>query len=210
MNLDFYEMIFSIAFPIMFGLMAIFSLTVGLRGILTKRPFLVSYRWHLSEMFVVFIPVALLNISSLLRGNLDVINWATPVLLVVVVIMMWFQLKGYTAYAVTDTSFREALLTALEKLQLPYDESLSVIRLTTIDVDLQVSIQSWMGTGIIKVKQRGYHSVLKEVVNAMNEYFRISSVPTNMNTCVFYLVMGGILAAFAIGMFFLGRNIGTI
>ena len=210
MNLDFYEMIFLIVFPIMFGLMAIFSLTVGLRGILTKRPFLVSNRWHLSEMFVVFIAVALLNISSLLRGNLDAINWVTPVLFVVVLIMMWFQLKGYTAYAVTDTSFREALLTALEKLQLPYEESLSVIRLTTIDVDLQVSIQSWMGTGIIKVKQRGYRSVLKEVANAMNEYFRISSVPTKMITCVFYLVTGGILVAFAIGMFFLGRSFGTI
>ena len=210
MNLDFYEMIFLIVFPIMFGLMAIFSLTVGLRGILTKRPFLVSNRWHLSEMFVVFIAVALLNISSLLRGNLDAINWVSPLLLVIVLVMMWFELKGYTVYAVIDTSFREALLAALEKLQLPYEERLSVIRLTTIDADLQVSIQSWMGTGIIKVKQRGYHSVLKEVVNAMNEYFRISSVPTKMISCVFYLITGGILVAFAIGMFFLGRNLGTI
>ena len=171
---------------------------------------MISNRWHLSVMFVVFIPIALLSILLTLPGNFDIINWATPLLLVVVLPMMWFQLKGFTAYAVTDTSFREALLAALEKLQLPYEESLSVIRLKTVDADLQVAIQSWMGTGIIKVKQRGYHSVLKEVVNAMNEYFRISSVPTNMNTCVFYLVMGGILAAFAIGMFFLGRNIGTI
>ena len=210
MNFDFYEMIFSIAFPIMFGLTAIYFLTIGLRGILTQQPFLVSNRWYLSVIFVVFIPLVLLNISLLLPGNLDAINWVSPLLLVVVLVMMWYQLKGYTAYAVTDTSFREALLAALEKLQLPYEESLSVIRLTSIDADLQVAIQSWMGTGIIKVKQRGYHSVLKEVVNAMNEYYRISSVPTKMISCVFYLITGGILVAFAICMFFLGRNLGTI
>ena len=209
MNLDFYEMIFSIAFPIPFGLMAMFCLSIGLRAVLTKRPFLVSNRWWLSIMFVVFIPTILLNISISLPGNFDVINWVSPLLLVVVLLMMWYQQKGYTAYAVTDTSFREALLAALKKLQLPYEESLSVIRLTTIDADLQVAIQSWMGTGIIKVKQPRYNSVLKEVVNAMNEYFRNSSVPTKMISCVFYLVTGGITVAFAIGMFFFGRNFGA-
>ena len=209
MNLDFYKMIFSIMFPILFGLIAILYSAIGLRGILSKQPFIVSNRWNLSVMFVVFIPMVLLNILISLRGNFDVINWVTVLLLVVVLLMMWYQQKGYTAYAVTDTSFREALLAALKKLQLPYEESLSVIRLTTIDADLQVAIQSWMGTGIIKVKQPGYNSVLKEVVNAMNEYFRNSSVPTKMISCVFYLVTGGIMVAFAIGMFFLGRNFGT-
>ena len=102
--------------------------------------------------------------------------------------MMYYQLQGYTAYAVTDKSFREALLAALQKLQLPYEESLSVIRLTSVEADLQVSVQSWMGTGIIKVKQRGYNSVLRQVAHAMNEYFRNSSVPTNMISCVFDLV----------------------
>ena len=68
--------------------------------------------------------------------------------------MMWYQLKGYVAYAVTDTSFREALLAALQKLQYPHEETLSTIRLTSIDADLQVAVQSWMGAGVIKVKQR--------------------------------------------------------
>ena len=209
MNLDFYEMIFSIMFPILFGLMAILNFAIGLRGILSKKPFMFSNRWHLSEMFVVFIPIILLYISISLPGNFDVIDWVTTLFFVVVLLMMWYQLKGYTAYAVTDTSFREALLAALQKLQLPYEERLSVIRLTSINADLQVAIQSWMGTGIIKVKQRGYHSVLRQVVKTMNEHFRVSSVPTNMNSCVFNMVMGVITVAFAIGMFFFGRNFGS-
>ena len=161
MNLELSEIIISIMFPILLGLMAIYFLAIGLRAVLTKRPFLISTRWLLSLMFVVFIPVILLPLSlSSLPSGFNVIIWANPLIFAVALLTTWYQLKGYTAYAVTDTSFREALLAALQKLQLPYEESLSLIRLTSINADLQVAVQSWMGTGVIKVKQRGYNSVL--------------------------------------------------
>ena len=103
---------------------------------------------------------------------------------------------------VTDVSFRETLLAALEKLQLPYEESLSAIRLTSIQADLQVSVQSWMGIGIVKVKQRTHRSALREIVNAMNEYFRTLSVSTNMIPHIFFLVIGIFEVLFVIAMFF--------
>ena len=120
------------------------------------------------------------------------------VLLLLSELSEWFHYKGYTAYAVTDTSFREAVIAAIQKLQLPYEESVTEIQLTSVEADLQVSVHSWMGTGTIRVKQRAHQSVLREVVNAMNEYFRTSSVPRNMISCVLYLVMGGIIVFFAI------------
>jgi hypothetical protein len=208
MNLELSEIIISIMLPVLLGLMAIFSLTTGLRGILTKRPFVISNKW-LSIWYVVLIPTILLNFSLLLPSSFNAINWVIPPL-GLLLLMGWYQLKGYTAYAVayavTDTSFREALLAALQKLQFPYEESLSVIRLTSIEADLQVSVQSWMGTGIIKVKQRAHQPVLREVVNEMNEYFRISSVPTNMISSVFDLVTGAIVVILAIGIIFYLSN----
>ena len=206
MKPEYYDLMISIMLPVLLGIMAIFSLTTGLRGILTKRPFLISNRWWLSILFVVFIPIILLNFSLSLPSSFNPINWVTPLIIGPLLLMMYYQLKGYTAYGVTDTSFREALLAALQKLEFSYEESLSVIRLTSVETDLQVSVQSWMGTGIIKVKQRAHQPVLREVVNEMNEYFRISSVPTNMISCVFNLVMGAITVIFAIGMFFFLRN----
>jgi hypothetical protein len=196
MRPDFYDLMF----PIMFGIMAIFFLTIGLRGVLIRRPFLVSNRWWLSILFVVFIPIILLSFSLPLPTSFYAINWVIPLILGLLLLRGWFHYRGYTAYAVTDTSFRDALLAALQKLQLPYEESLSVIQLTSIEAALQVSVHSWMGTGIIKVKQRAHQSVLREVVNEMNEYFRISSVPTNVISCVFNLVMGAIVVILAIGM----------
>ena len=89
-------------------------------------------------------------------------------------------------------------MAALQKLQLPYEESLSVIRLTSVDIDLQIAVQSWMGTGAIKVKQRAHRHRLKEIVYVMNDYFRTSTVSTNFISCVFSVVLGVVMAVLAV------------
>lgn len=195
MERDYFDIIYSVLFPITAGIMAIFFFGIGIRAILTKRPFLVSNRWLLSMFVVVLVPSIVLSLKSF-PG--EIMNWTSSLLLVVVLVMMWYQLKGYVAYAVTDTSFREALVAALQKLQMPYEESLSVIRLTSVNADRQVAVQSWMGTGTIKVKQRAHRSVLKEIVPVMNEYYRTSAVSTNFVSCVFMVVAGVIMAILAL------------
>lgn len=206
MDTDFYITVFSIVFPIMFGLLAAFFLVIGLRGILTKRPFLLSNRWLLVLMFVTFIPIILLPFYFALPDmdltEMDLMEWLNPAIFTVVLVMMCFALKGYVAYGVTDTSFREALLNALEKLQLPYEETLSTMRLTSIDAELQVSIQSWLGSGMIKIKQREHRSLLTEIVAEMNKHFSVSSAPIKLTTCIFYVVMGGLMVIGGIGMVF--------
>ena len=199
MKFDFYD----VMSPILFGFMAIVFLAIGLRGILTKRPFLISQRWLLSVMFAAFIPAILVHLLTPSFNSFNFMNWLFPLAFAVILVMMCYQMRGYMAYSITDTSFREALVEVLQKLQLPYEESLSLIRLTSIEADLQVSVQGWMGTGLIKAKQRAHRSVLKEIVNAMNEYFRMSSVPTNMITCVFFLIMGIFAIIFAVGILFI-------
>ena len=196
MKPDLYDMVF----PIVFGIAAIFFLVIGLRGLLIKRPFLISQRWFLSIMFAVFIPTILQFFFLRLPSGFNLINWLNPLIFGFILLVMCYQMRGYTAYAVTDASFREVLIEVLQKLQLPYQENLSLIRLTSLEADLQVSVQGWMGTGQIKVKQRAHRAVLRKIVNQMNEHFRMSSVPTNMITCVFLLIMGGFMVMFAIGV----------
>lgn len=203
--------IFSIMFPIMFGLLAAFFLVIGLRGIVTKKPFLLSNRWLLALMFITFVPFILMPFYFALPDidltEMDLMEWLNPAIFTVILVMMCFALKGYVAYGVTDTSFREALLNALEKLQLPYEETLSTMRLTSIDADLQVSVQSWLGSGMIKIKQREHRSMFTEIVVEMNRYFSISSTPIKLTTCIFYVVMGGLMVIGGIGMLILFQNI---
>ena len=205
-NSDFYITLFSILSPIWFGIFALFFFVIGLRGILIKRPFLVSSRWLLSVMFVGLIPAIL--IPPFLPGDVPfIIKWLNPAIFTVVLVMMCFALKGYAVYAVTDTSFRDALLTSLQKLDLPYEETISTIRLTSVEADLQVSIQSWVGAGQIKIKQRGHGSLLTEIATAMNKHFQISSADTNLTPCIFFLVMGILMVIGGIGMFLLFQRI---
>lgn len=218
MELNSYIKLFSITFPIALGITAIFSFTIGLRGILTKKPFIISNRWFFANILVVFIPLPLillplLSASSSSSDPIRFMNWLNAILcglILFVILIVWYSLRGYVTYGVTDMSFQEVLLAALEKLQLPYEESLSAIRLTSIKADLQVSVQSWMGTGLIRVKQRTHRSALREIVNSMNEYFRTSSVSTNMTSCVLFLITGVFEVFFAIAMLFLFKHLTTL
>ena len=205
-NSDSYITIFSIMVPIWFGIFAAFFFLIGLRGILTKRPFLVSSSWLLVVMFIGLVPAILIPVF--LRGDDPfIIKWLNPAIFTLLLVMMCFALRGYVAYAVTDTSFRDALFTSLQKLNLPYEETISTIRLTSAEADLQVSIQSWMGSGQIKVKQRGHSSLLTKIATTMNEHFRVSSADTNLTACIFFLVMGILMVIGGIGMFLLFQRI---
>lgn len=204
--MDFSFQMFSIMLPIMFGVMAAFFLILGLRGILTRTPYLLSNRWLLLVMFIAFVPSIIM--PFFFSYGMDLMNWLNPAIFTVVLVMMFFALKGYAAYGITDTTFREALLAALEKLQLPYEESLSSIRLTSIDADLQVAIQSWLGSGMIKIKQHEHRSLLSQIVTEMNRHFSLSSGPIKLVTFIFYVIMGVLMIIGGIGMLYLFHYVG--
>ncbi|RKU17712.1 hypothetical protein C6503_10550 [Candidatus Poribacteria bacterium] len=217
MELNSYIKLFSIMFPIALGITAIFSFYIGLRGILTKKPFMISNRWFLATILFVFIPLPVILVPLLSASgsgsDIHFMKWLIAILcglVLFVILMVWYSLRGYVTFGVTDMSFQAALLAALEKLQLPYEESLSAIRLTSIEADLQVVVQSWTGTALIKVKQRTHRSALREIVNTINEYFRTSSVSTNLIPCIVFLIMGIFEVLFAIAMFFFFNHLITL
>ena len=50
-------------------------------------------------------------------------------------------------------------------------------------------------------------SLLREIVTAMNEHFRTSSVATNLIACVFFVVAGVLMVIAGIGPLLLFQNI---
>jgi len=82
------------------------------------------------------------------------------------------------------------------------------MRLTSVGAALQVSVHSWAGSGLIGGgKQRVHRWLITEIVDAMNEHFRNSSAPTNLTTCIFYMVLGILLVIVGIRMLLLFQNI---
>ncbi len=198
----------TVFFPCLFGAMALFFLVIGLRGVLTKKPFLISARWLLVVVLLGFSPMMLQAVTLPTGGDgsgiLMALRWLVPTMLIVVVIFLSFALRGYTAFGVTDTSFRDGLLASLEKLNLAHEETLAAMRLPTIGADLQVAVQSWMGTGQMKMKQRQFRGVLGGIAKNMNDYYEYSAVPkVNLTCCIFYVVIGVFLLVFA-GVFLFG------
>ena len=182
MSSSFYRM------AVVSGAMAVLCLFIGLRGLLTRRPFLLPARW----LFVFLMAVFFGPVVSLIpfAWPSQAMDWLPFVMFPVMAVFFWVQMKGYLAFAVTGKSFRDGLLVALDKLQLPYEESLSSIRLTSVEADLQVAVQSWIGTGQIKVRPGRHGPLLKRIVQTMKDYFRTATVETNMIFCIFFLILG--------------------
>ena len=189
---------------VMFGAVGVFILVIGLRGLVTKRPFLFSARWLLLFVLAMFLPplVTVFPRPFLSPRPLQMMDWLPLLMFPILAVVFWLQMKGYLAIAVTGKSFRDGLLAALEKLQLPYEESLSSIRLTSVEAELQVAVQSWMGSGQIKVRPGRHGPLLKKIVQAMKEHFRTAAVETNMIFCVIFLVIGIFAVVMAMAMLF--------
>jgi hypothetical protein len=78
------------------------------------------------------------------------ISWMNPLILTVLLVFFWIQMKGYMAFAVSETYFREALLPSVSSLGYSIEETMSRIKIKETGQELQVAIQGWIGTAQLK------------------------------------------------------------
>jgi hypothetical protein len=202
-------MIFILRSGILPGIMGLCLLAISARIFLTKRPFLFPARWFAAIVMLALSPLISFIIEMISdKIDRDYIDWSgmsTPLLLagmfIAILIFLFIQSNGYMAIGATEESIRSALHGALERLNLPFQESLSRFQLTTIGVDLQASMRDWLGTANIQINKRRHRSTLQSIAKAINEQF--ASVPGNLNRrgVVFYGVMGALQVVLAISMF---------
>ena len=185
-----------------FGRGVVFVLFIGLRGFVTQKPFLISQRW-----FFVLVPFLLL-IPSLdaalgLGAAAGVDDLGYTVFICVCVVIMAFRVRGYAAYGVTDASLREGVLASLQKLDLPYEDTPTGLRLPTIGADLQVKgpWSSLVG-GSVKMNHRQFSRVLSDIVREMNEYYQSGTIAKVNLTHFTVNVLIGVLLAVPAGVFF--------
>jgi hypothetical protein len=193
---------------ILLGIMGLCLLAISFRLFLTKRPFLFPARWLAAIVMLGFCP-AIFSIIEMITDKIDrdYIDWsgmATPLLLagmfIAILIFMFIQMNGYMAIGATEESIRSALHGALERLNLPFRESLSRFQLTTIGVDLQASMEDWRGTASIKINKRRHRSTLKSIAQATNEQFASASGYINRRGMIFHGVLGALQVVIAIAL----------
>jgi hypothetical protein len=193
-------------FKVATGIFAIPYFMIGIRGVLTKKPFIVPLRHFILIVSIpLFIAAAGESIffysqfnstfNTPFNSSFDGLGFAVIVLLIifllgfgVMFLMLWKQTGGYSAIGVTDESFQDSLRSALNKLNLPFEETIFRIRLTSIETDLHASVNSSLGCAQLMIKHPGHRSTLKSIVDAMNDYFKTVPCRTNMTTNVYFII----------------------
>jgi hypothetical protein len=181
-------------FKVATGIFAMPLLMLGIRGVVTKKPFLVPLRHF---VLIVSIPVFIAAVGGLIfYSPFNALGFAGIVPLIICLLVfgvmfltLWKQTEGYSAFGVTDESFQDSLRSALNKLNLPFEETIFRIRLTSIEADLHASVHSSLGCAQLIIKHPGRRSTLKSIVDAMNDYFKTVPCKTNMTTNVYLIIL---------------------
>lgn len=192
-------------FILLFALMAAYFLVIGIKIVYTNKPLLMPSKVVFIFMVLAFSPQLIIFFEkfSASSNELSHITYLSPLMFIVLLCFFWIQLKGYMAIGISDESFRNALHTSLSNNKIKFEEQLSLIKLTDLDAQLQVSIQSWVGTGQIKLKKSTDKELLNKLVLGINEYYQSTPIVANKTTSIFYIVMGLFMLVFAGSFYFI-------
>ncbi len=180
--------------------------SVGLWGIVKRRPLLFPARQMMWFLIPLFIPGLVRSYIPLFTSwEYDLLTVAIlPIIMTAMMILLvfvyWRQMTGYMVLGVYDETFRDALINALNKLAFPFQESISKIKLTSLDADLQAAVAAWVGTAQIRIKQREYAHYTKDIAAAMTDYYKDYPVKVNYLTFIVYLLIGVLAVVFTIVM----------
>jgi hypothetical protein len=178
-------------------IMAVICWGMALKVLTARRPFLYNGNWSLGIVSLAFSPSLITMIMTIEYDLFSYPPWVMVVALVSVLIyaavLVFFSkmVKGYVAMGVTDDSLRAAIHAALQELEIPFEETLTHIKLTSLELDLQVSVHSWMGTAQFRVKPSKGKSVLKEITKAIVNYYQTHETKMN-NTAAIVFFVGGL------------------
>jgi hypothetical protein len=182
----------------------IYTFGIGVWGLVKNRPLIFATRQYIWFLFAMIAPVVVVLSNNIFEErehvNLFLVSMSIfqAAMLVLMAFILWRQMSGYMILGVSDETFRNALLNALNKLNFPFQESISKIKLTSPDADLQATVASGMGTAQIRIKQQQYIRYTKDIANAMNEYYKSNPVKVNNFTFIIFLLLGILTIAFVI------------
>jgi hypothetical protein len=174
-------------------IMAVICWGMALKVLTARRPFLYNGNWSLGFVALAFSPWVIAIITlDMLSDFVGMVAALVSLLMYAAVLVVFAKMaKGYVAIGVTDDSIRAAIHAALQELEIPFEETLTHIKLTSLELDLQVSVHSWMGTAQLRVKPSKGKSVLKEITKAIVNYYQTHETKMN-NTAAIVFFVGGL------------------
>jgi len=196
---------------IVMAIFGLYTLRIAILGLVRKRPLAFSARTSMWFFFLLFLP-NFVNLLIVLFSRWDPTMLLLFVLMIVLGFSVWREMKGYLVAGIYDRTLREALASALNKLNVhPQEtilkrrsqETITRMRLVEFDADLQAAIREWNGAARLHIEQREHAHLIKPIADGINEYYASTSVKVNNIGFVVYLILGifmltmGVVVAFA-------------
>ncbi len=147
---------FQVALSAILAVNALFIFGIGLRGLVTRRPFLLSSRWFYAIFLLSILPQAIFPLVQAFSGRAQpsmsdgLFFWLILIVFVALAGYLALAMRGYIAIGVTQESMRQGLFASLDELQMPYKESIGSVELIADAAELEVAIQGWIGTGQVR------------------------------------------------------------
>lgn len=206
---------FLVILPVILGALSLAFVALGLYGLVRGRPFIIRARWMLALVIVALSPQFFLPLFRFFgedryrsRG-LDFMSLIAPLAMLVLLLYLALQMRGYMVFGTTQRTFRNALVSALSALNLKYEETLASIALPSVPAELQVAVHGWIGTGQLRMRGSGQSRLLADIAAGMKAYFNSEQVETNMTTAIAYVVFGILMGGMVVSLIILRTTLSS-
>lgn len=171
--------------------MAFCFIFIGGKIIITKKPLIFHSRWMFLIILILYIPLILFQLRQAFPfDKSSYLTLTIPLMLFLLLIYVWFILRGFSIIGISSDSFRNALLYALQKSGLQYTETFNKISLPEINAEINIGMQTWMGTGQFRWKPISANKQMNELIKNIREYFRENDEKIKIITPLFYIIFG--------------------
>jgi hypothetical protein len=178
-------------------------LFIGLKAMIKNKPSVINSKWLFVMISLSMLPPVIDGIINLFKygfkGPFGLILSIMPILFIVYVAFFYFIMKGYSIYCVNDIDFREAVIFSLNNASVKFEEKMNKIELTELNNELSIAFVSWVGTGMIKLKNKKDKVIFINIIDGMKQFFKEKNIKAKKMIAIFYLIIGILFIIFAVG-----------
>jgi len=195
-----------------FSLLSIFFMLIAIKIIFENRPIFIPIKSHMYLLMgLVNMPLIINFMVFLNKKDISNIDGTILIILIIIFILVIFFMvwtitikkleEIYLGLGVSNRSFKEALYFSLNKNNLPFEEQLPIIKLTSINTKLKV-VQSKDGIRIILEETTDKYILLK-IMTGINDYYIENNEIHHDITVKVYIQLSIFMFMFGWGFFFL-------
>jgi hypothetical protein len=175
-------------------------LSVGLRGLIGRRPLVYSARWLVGLFAVILLQqlTPLLSDGSFAQLNHGaLVSRLLPVLALGVLVVFWFYSRGYVVFGVTGATLHDALRHTLGERGLSHEDTADALHLPSERLVLQLQSNDWGGSASVKVTPARGKPLLRELMRDLKRFFARHPVELRKSVFVMYTGIGVLLMCLA-------------